>query len=159
MDCPHIGCDYNFLRYNLTTHVENCLHRLIPCEFCNVRKKVDVLDAHVLTCPKRPVPCPNSCKNCSTGEIQYFRPSEITQHRTVCGMESIDGNCAMAGCKRKHIRKLMPLHENDINVHFSLLFDALQTAQAEVIELNQFKVTAQAQMNQKMMDIRFLLRM
>jgi hypothetical protein len=34
----------------------------------------------------------------------------------------------------------MLLHENDTNVHFSLIFDALQTAQTEGIELNRFKV-------------------
>lgn len=139
MNCPHIGCDDNFLRYNLTTHVENCLHRLIPCEFCNVRKKVDVLDAHVLICPKRPVPCPNSCTNC-TEEIQYFRPSEIAQHLTLCSIELIDCKCATVGCHIKHTRRSMLLHENDTNVHFSLIFDALQTAQTEGIELNRFKV-------------------
>jgi hypothetical protein len=73
--CPHIGCDDNYLRNKLPEHIETCLHRLTPCQWCNIRQKIDQLDAHSLICGKRPVPCPNSCLdvNGMNGEIPRSR--------------------------------------------------------------------------------------
>lgn len=129
-------------------HVEECLHRLVPCKWCNVRNKIDELDAHLLICSNRPVPCPNRCTNC-TGEMQYFRPSETTHHRTLCNMELIDCKYAMAGCNIINLRKDMLLHEDDTKVHSSTVFDALQTAQEKHFELELFKVIAQVRIEKQ----------
>jgi hypothetical protein len=136
--CPHIGCDDNYLRDRLPEHVETCLHRLTPCQWCNIRQKIDQLDAHSLICGKRPVPCPNSCLDVD-GAVLYLDPSEIVNHRNLCSLEVIGCKFGGAGCKIKLMRKDMPLHENDTVSHIGCLLEALQTAQAEIIELKKFR--------------------
>jgi hypothetical protein len=142
-ECPNIGCDEIFTRKCLSEHVENCLHQLLPCKWCNLRRKIDAVDAHVLVCPKGPVPCPNSCLD-DSGEVQCFGLTEIPHHRTSCSMEMIDCKYAMAGCKIKLLRKDMPVHENDTGSHFNCLLDSLLTAQIKISELDQFKVVSEA---------------
>jgi hypothetical protein len=134
--CPHIGCEDIFLRRSLPEHIENCLHRLIPCKWCRLRKKVDNLDAHLLACPKRPVPCSNNCLD-ENGIVQSFRPHEINNHRsTICPLELIDCKFATAGCQKKIQRRHMSLHENDAGVHLNCLLNALQTAQTKICQMD-----------------------
>jgi hypothetical protein len=134
--CPHTGCDNIFQRNSLPAHIETCLHRLILCQWCNIRKKIDLLDAHLLTCHKRPVPCPNSCLDVN-GAVLCFDSSEIGQHRSVCSMESIACKFGSVGCKVELMRKDMPLHEVDAGAHIGCLLEALQTAQAKINEQGQ----------------------
>jgi len=134
VNCPHIGCDDSLLRNLLPEHIESCLHRLIPCQWCNVRNKIDQLDAHSLECGKRPVPCPNSCMDMN-GVIQYFDPSKLAHHRSLCSLESINCKFSVAGCKTKQMRKDMPIHENDTVSQIGCLFEALQKAQKDIIKL------------------------
>lgn len=148
VDCPHVGCDTIWLRSCFPGHMKNCLHRLIACKWCNLRKKVDLLDAHLLTCHKRPVPCPNGCLDIN-GKVRNFCPSELPPHRALCTMEFIDCKYAMSGCKIKLLKKHMPLHESDDGVHISGLLDALQTAQEKIIESNQFILTAHMKISEQ----------
>jgi hypothetical protein len=64
-------------------------------------------------------------------------------------MELIDCKYAMAGCNIKHLRKDMPLHEDDTKVHFTTVFDALQIAQEKQFKLEQFKVKAQVRIGEQ----------
>lgn len=131
--CPHTGCDNIFQRSSLPEHIKTCLHRLIPCGWCNIRKKFDSFDAHLLTCHKRPLPCPNDCLDVN-GAVLCFDSSEIGPHRSICSMESIACKFGSVGCKVELVRKDMPLHEVDAGAHIGCLLEALQTAQAKISE-------------------------
>lgn len=124
IDCPHIGCDDIILRKSLPEHTENCLHRQIICTFCKQRKKIDSIEAHLLDCPERPVPCPNGCLNMK-GDIVCVSPSSIPSHRGVCPMELIDCKFVGVGCEIKLLRKDMPLHENDAGAHIGCLLSKI----------------------------------
>jgi hypothetical protein len=73
----------------------------------------------------------------------------MTHHRTLCSMELIDCKYTMAGCNIKHLRKDMPLHEDDTKVHFTTVFDALQIAQEKQFEAEQYKVRALARIEEQ----------
>jgi len=149
--CPHIGCDDIFLRSYLLGHIESCLHRLVTCQWCNIRKKIDLLDEHLLVCRKRPIPCPNSCLDVN-GVVLCFNSSEIKQHRIICSMESICCRFVGVGCETKLTRKDMPLHENDGGAHIGCLLDALQTAQVTIRELKGDQGTAQEMIRKLKVD-------
>jgi hypothetical protein len=80
VECPNIGCEDMCLRKDLPEHIENCLHRLIPCKWCNLRRKIDAVDAHVLVCPKG---CCMNALNCCvhylclTGWVYVFYAGHI----------------------------------------------------------------------------------
>jgi hypothetical protein len=115
--CPHTGCDQNFLGKNLPGHIVDCIHRLVPCKWCDVRGKVEKITAHLSVCSMRPAPCPNRCVD-TNGDLSLFHPREITQHRTICALQLV--GCAYyrdSGCEVKLQRKDMPLHEQDSAVH------------------------------------------
>jgi hypothetical protein len=135
IECPHIGCDDVILRRSLPGHIEHCPHRLIPCEWCRLRKKVDALDAHLLVCSKRPISCPNNCLD-ENGILRFFRPREIDHHRTLCPMELIDWKFAIAGCGTKLQRGHMSLHKNDAGAYISCFLNALQTQQAKICQMD-----------------------
>jgi hypothetical protein len=143
-NCPHDGCDDIFVRKDLPGHIEDCIHRLSPCKWCSLGKKINLLDAHLLTCLERFVPCPNSCLDVD-GAITHLHASEITHHRTLCLMELTECKFAVAGCTTQLLRKDMALHENDPGVHNRCFLNALQIAQAKIRELEQVtKAQAQA---------------
>lgn len=149
INCPHAGCNDILLRKSLPEHIGSCLHRLLPCKWCELKHMVDTLEAHLLACPKRPVPCPNSCLD-ANGAVLWLCPTIISQHRTQCTMESISCKFAPVGCKIKLLRKEMPMHEIDASAHIGYLLEALQTSQAalqisqaKIIELNRLQVIAQ----------------
>jgi hypothetical protein len=149
INCTHANCNDILLRKSLPEHIESCLHRLLPCKWCELKYKVDALEAHLLVCPKRPVPCPNSCLD-ANGALLWLCPTMISQHCTQCTMESISCKFAPVGCKIMLLRKEMPIHEIDASAHIGCLLEALQTSQAALqisqaksIELNRLQVTAQ----------------
>jgi hypothetical protein len=74
------------------------------------------------------------------GVIQYFDPSKLAHHRSLCSLESINCKFSVAGCKTKQMRKDMPIHENNTVSHIGCLFEALQEAQTEIIELKKFQL-------------------
>lgn len=135
INCPNIACNDSYLRKSLTVHIQNCVYRRIPCKWCNRRKNIDLLDAHVLVCPKRPIPCPNNCLDIN-GVVHCLRPNDIVNHRTLCTMEIVRCRFVLAGCKKKLSRKDMPLHENDAAAHTGCLLDALQSVRTKICELD-----------------------
>jgi hypothetical protein len=134
VNCPHIGCEDIFLRSSLPEHINICLHRVLPCQWCNIRQKFDLLDVHLLVCRKRPVPCPNSCLDVN-GAVLCIDPSELANHRNICSMESVGCKFGSVVCKVNLMRKDMSLHENDAGAHIGCLLVALQTAQTKITQL------------------------
>mmetsp|Transcript_11975 Transcript_11975/g.11624 ORF Transcript_11975/g.11624 Transcript_11975/m.11624 type:complete len:394 (-) Transcript_11975:174-1355(-) len=120
INCPHIGCNDVFFRKSLSEHEDNCLYRLESCKLCNQRKKFDLMEAHLLECPERPVLCPNGCLD-KNGGIKTFSPRKMPRHRKVCAMEVIDCKFDLVGCEMKLPRKDILLHENDGNAHIGCL--------------------------------------
>jgi hypothetical protein len=142
-NCPHDGCDDVFVRKDLQEHIEDCIHRPVVCEWCEIVKSADAIDLHLRWCSNRPVPCPNNCLGVNR-EVSRFLPSAMDQHRSICGMELVDCAFAASGCKTKLQRKDMPLHEQDVGAHMVCFFGALQTAQqringleAKIVDLEQ----------------------
>jgi hypothetical protein len=125
MDCPHIGCNDVFFRKSLQEHIDNCLYRLVSCKLCNQRKKFDLMVAHLLECPERPLPCPNGCLD-SNGEVAIFSPRSILHHRKICAMEVIDCKFVGVGCQMKMSRIDIVLHENDANAHIGCLLTKIK---------------------------------
>jgi hypothetical protein len=128
INCPHDGCHDIIVRKDLTSHIVDCIHRLLPCKWCGLEGSANLLDAHLLICDGRHIPCPKNCLDVH-GEVLSFPWSEITSHRTICEMESVGCAFAEGGCKVKLPRKDMPLHEKDAGAHMVCLFGALKTAQ------------------------------
>jgi hypothetical protein len=60
-NCPHDGCDDIFVRKDLHGHIDNCIHQLSPCKWCNLGQNTALLDVHLLTCCEHFIPCPNGC--------------------------------------------------------------------------------------------------
>jgi hypothetical protein len=93
-----------------------------------VRRKPDLIEAHLLECHKRLVLCPNNCLN-QSGFVSCIGLNEIEHHCTLCNLETIGCKFAPAGCKIKLSRKDMPLHEENTGAHVNCLLLALQGAQ------------------------------
>jgi hypothetical protein len=95
--CPHGGCNDFFLRMFVHEHIDNCFHRLIPCEWCDKGIEMHLLEAHMMACPKGPASCPNNCLHMN-GAVLYFTPSEISHHLSFCTMALAYSIIAFAGC-------------------------------------------------------------
>jgi hypothetical protein len=132
--CPHGGCDKVSIRKDLLLHVENCLYRLVPCEWCNMRAAIDVITSHAFVCPKRPVNCPNGCLD-ENGNILSLSHDEVTHHRSVCIMEEIDCAFSVTGCHVRGLRSDILLHEKDAGAHIIGLLGAQQQVVAQVGDL------------------------
>jgi hypothetical protein len=79
------------------------------------------MEAHLLECPERTIPCPNGCFN-KNERIPISRPKLILHHRKFnCAMEVIECKFVGVGCKMKMPRKDISLHENDANAHIGCL--------------------------------------
>jgi hypothetical protein len=135
-NCPHDGCDDVFIRKDHLDHVEDCIHRPVVCEWCEIVKSADAIDLHLRWCSNRPVPCPNKCLDVNR-EVLKFLPSDMDHHRALCAMELVDCAFVECGCKTKLQRKDMPLHEQDVGAHMVYFFGALQTAQKKIALLEE----------------------
>jgi hypothetical protein len=115
--CPHSNCDKEILRKDLPGHIVDCIHRVVPCKWCDMKWKVDRIIAHQSVCLMRPTPCPNRCVDANR-ELSLFLPRQIAEHCTTCALESVGCMYARdAGCKVVLHRKDMPSHERDAAAH------------------------------------------
>jgi hypothetical protein len=143
MQCPHDDCIEILIRKDVLVHTVECVHRLVKCEFCDLRSKVDVIPLHLPVCDKRPGPCPNKCVD-ENGNLLLFIPNEIANHRTVCALEAVECAFAAMGCKVKLQRKDMVLHEKDAGAHMACICEALQADRQKIINLERNVVKDQS---------------
>jgi hypothetical protein len=71
------GCNTQMQNCRRVQHEANCDHRLIQCEICECMVKFNALAAHMDTCPKQLVPCPNN------GCDEIVTNDQISAYRSV----------------------------------------------------------------------------
>ncbi len=84
-------------------HVRSCPQSPWKCQYCNFEKQLWGKEAHINTCTKYPVVCPNKC------EIGSVLRSDIDTHLAVCPLQPVKCQFAGVGCTelvpRKDVKK------------------------------------------------------
>jgi hypothetical protein len=130
VNCPNDDCDEVLFRKDLAQHMVDCIHSLIPCDWCDLNGKMEMIDAHSKVCLNRPAPCPNDCVD-ANGIPLLLALSAITHHLTICPMELVGCAYAEARCKIQLQRKDIPIHEKNAEAHMVCFLEALQESRNE----------------------------
>lgn len=59
--CKHIGCSEKIIKKEKIKHEENCVFKLILCDFCEMEITVKEKENHLLKCLKMEIDCDNKC--------------------------------------------------------------------------------------------------
>ena len=99
------GCDWVGELNELEKHGASCEYFLWRCRYCEVRcESVQAGERHLVTCPKFPEPCPNSC------EVGSVERCNMEQHRSVCLLEPVPCEMKEFGCSVVVPRKELATH-------------------------------------------------
>jgi TNF receptor-associated factor 4 len=103
------------------THSDVCKKRPTQCEYCTMVIPFDEMDHHIKEiCIVISLPCPNQCM--TKDPIPVMLRDELTLHRKTCLFEPIPCMYSSIGCLEMTKRCEIEKHENDLSIHFPLLY-------------------------------------
>lgn len=108
-----------FMEQHVTS---DCPRRPVVCQFCQEKIEVHDQPAHMETCKRFPIPCPNGCKRKELPREELVVHLECECPRQVNNCPFTEHGCSFRGMKRE-IRA--HLQEDNI-LHVLLLRDAVQ---------------------------------
>lgn len=117
--CPNKCKDENneVTKLTLEDHLEHCPNKVHVCPHC--QKEADIAGVHDQTCPKKPVPCPNSECSCTV------QRRGIKRHLEVCPYAETLCKYATLGCSVMMQRQAISTHEQDVQPHFHKAIEAV----------------------------------
>ncbi|VUZ52040.1 unnamed protein product [Hymenolepis diminuta] len=144
------GCPWTGLAIELQDHLEECQHRVVTCiydcgvefevrfmeqhvtadcprrpvvcQFCQEKIEIHDQPAHMETCKRFPIPCPNGCKR-----KELPREELVVHLERECPLQV--NNCPFTehGCNFRGMKREIRAHLQDENIlHVLLLRDAVQ---------------------------------
>jgi hypothetical protein len=97
------GCDILVARRELERHVASeCLHRPVPCQYCNDNCCFDYLEAHEEQCDEKEEECVN--KGCGV----VMKIGVIGEHYNICQFQTVA--CPCPGCETELVLHELPAH-------------------------------------------------
>ena len=133
--CPNACTDIQgqtveILRRNLQEHLTNeCPRRKHRCPHCEEMGEYrERTTSHLETCPMMIVQCSNH--DC---DAVLFR-CDISTHSLTCDYEPVSCKYAEIGCEERPLRKDLQKHEEDAQLHFPFVIEAVLTLKQKVTQ-------------------------
>ncbi|CAD5111580.1 DgyrCDS881 [Dimorphilus gyrociliatus] len=136
--CP-MGCEVDLEKRFVDKHVEeDCVKRLVPCEYCHENFIYEEEELHLEDCQKFPIECPNKCG------ISKIAKDEVKVHlEEECPRQLTDCLFVRAGCEYKCERNEMDIHmKENFKDHLKM---AIRNITANDKSLRIFSKSLQAQ--------------
>lgn len=133
--CPHVGCKVEIQRLELPSHTEICPYRQVICPLCGNSYQYIDSGEHQNQCSAKLICCPNECTN-DDGVVTTIPQCDLREHLLICGNEIIPCKYENIGCMFHTKRSEMEPHQQDLGMHFPLLFQTVVTQQNQINDLN-----------------------
>ena len=133
LSCPNKckdgdGIIQKLLRKDKDHHVKVCPRRQYNCLHCNEQGEYwERTSIHMDKCPNVKITCPNPDCN------QRIARCRVSEHRTTnCQFETVQCKYAKVGCPTQLCRKGMIQHEDDSQLHLTLVMDTVLQMQCRI---------------------------
>ncbi|XP_050678660.1 TNF receptor-associated factor 4 isoform X2 [Leptidea sinapis] len=122
-------CGAKVQRRHTQQHLQqHCSKRLVPCRHCGQKYTQDTLGAHVASCWRAPVPCP---QRCAAAPARDDLDAHLREH---CAAAPLPCAYRDAGCRFKGTRQALERHTADsCQAHLALVC-GLATRQARQLD-------------------------
>ena len=120
--------EVRMLRCDLNHHLKNkCPNRQHQCPHGkDTGRYCDITTAHLDTCPKVNIPCPNS--DCTA----LITHCGLADHQSKCQFEKVPCKYAGIGCKEELLRKDLEQHELDNVLHIHTTIETVNKQQSKI---------------------------